>query len=176
MLITGLSTPVFPLNKVDTYLSGYYMDSEGAVYSTKSRFNVTKLAGTHTTSGRYYTLNKRTHRAVDLARRARAHPSFIVETSLPKVVLLTANASLTASATGLPPGRTKSARDASDVKGYLLATVGPTDRLIFGTDPVFHLSDVTAKAEAERVAGESGKEVVLLKIVGKVKVQKAVWE
>jgi hypothetical protein len=68
------------------------------------------------------------------------------------------------------------ARQAAMNKAYLLATLTPTGKLVFGTDPMFHLSEPVARAEAERVATASGSEVVLLKIVGKVKVQKAVWE
>lgn len=158
---------LFSLAELDRTLAGYLMDKDGNVYSTKHGPAPTRLHGTSTHSGRYYTLNKRTWKAADLVRRANAHPLFFKTPSA---------APVHATVAGLPAGRTKSAKAAASVKGYLLASIGPTDKLVFGTDPVFHLSDTTAKAEAERIAGESGKEVVLLQVVGKVKVQKAVWE
>lgn len=172
MLISGLSTPVFPLKNIDVYMSGYYMDREGGVWSTRRRHSAypVKLAGSLTPSGRYYTLNGRTHRADDVFRRASQHKDFMTHTG--------------GAAGALPAqlaksdlqGRTASATEAVSKKGYLLATLTPTGKLVFGTTPMFHTSDVTAKAEAERVAGLTGTEIVMLKIVGKVKVQKAVWE
>ena len=171
MLITGLQIPVFPLKTIDAYMDGYYIDRDGTVYSTKGRTGIARLSGSTTPSGRYYTLNKRTHRADDVFRRAKAHRDFVIETSpgvvsLPKVI----------ASAGLPAGRTKSARHAVSAKGYVLATLAPNDKLVFGTEPVFHVSDVTAREEAERIASTTGAEVVMLKVVGKVKIQKAVWE
>lgn len=168
MMITGLSIPVFPLKDIDTYARDYYMDSGGGVWSTKGRNGVTKLTGSITPSGlRYYTLNKRTHRADHLYRLAKSHKDFTAETSSTVAPPVTSAATL--------PGRTMSAASAVAGKGYLLATL-KHDRLVFGTKPVFHTDETTAKAEAERVAGLTGAEVVVLKVVGKVKVQKAVWE
>lgn len=175
MLIPGLHIPVFPLKTIDAYMDGYYIDRDGGVWSTKGRSASapTKLMGSSTPSGRYYTLNKRIHRADDVFRRARAHRDFITQTSpgvvnLPKVI--------TSASAGLPAGRTKSPREAAAAKGYVLATLSPNDKLVFGTEPVFHVSDVTAREEAERIASNTGAEVVLLKVVGKVKVHRAVWE
>lgn len=175
MLIPGLHIPVFPLKTIDIYMDGYYIDRDGGVWSTKGRSgsSPTKLMGSTTPSGRYYTLNKRTHRADDVFRRARQHKDFITETgntvgALPET--------RTQDLAGVLPGRSKSARQAVAVKGYVLATLSPNDKLVFGTDPMFHLTEPTAKAEAERIASNTGAEVVMLKVVGKVKVQKAVWE
>ncbi len=179
MLITGLQIPVFALKTIDVYMDGYYIDRDGNVWSTKGRSGSapTRLSGSTTPSGRYYTLNKRTHRADDVYRRARAHSTFVAETS-PIAALAQAaqSATLPAAVSALPAGRTKNAREAVAAKGYLLATLAPNGKLVFGIEPVFHVSDVTAKEEAVRIAGSSGAEVVMLKVVGKVKVQKAVWE
>ena len=174
MYITGLAIPVFPLKSIDIYMDGYYMDKDGNIWSTKGRAGApTKLMGSSTPSGRYYTLNKRTHRAEDIRRRAVHHGKFALETtpstSQPAVAPHPC-------AAALPQGRTKSARAMAEAKGFILATLSPNDRLVFGTDPVFHLTSETAKAEAERIAGITGAEVVMLGVIGKVKVQKAVWE
>ena len=176
MFIPGLQIPVFPLKSIDVYMDGYYIDRDGNVWSTKGRSGSapTKLLGSTTPSGRYYTLNKRTHRADDVFRRARNHRDFIAETS-PTTALTQVATKATAPA-ALPPGRTKSAKAAVQAKGFVLATLAPNDKLVFGTEPVFHLTPNTARAEAERIAGATGSEVVMLNIVGKVKVQKAVWE
>lgn len=176
MQIKGLSNHVFPLKKIDIYAEGYFMDAVGRVFSTKNRGTPVMLGGSVTPSGRYYTLNKRTYRSDDLFRKAMNHGDFKAETgqaspSLPVKGVVAQG--------GLPvalSGRTKSAREAVGAKGYMLATLNPQGKLVFGTDPVFHLTDTTAKEEAERIAGETGAEVVMLQIVGKVKVQKAVWE
>jgi len=170
MNILGIPVRVFSLKTIDTYMDGYYMDADGGVWSTRGRVPA-RLTGSSTPSGRYYTLNKRSHRADQLVYLARAHKTFASETA--KTIEL-------AVAKATPPaplqGRTQSARTAAGARGFLLATLTPTDKLAFGTNPVFHLTEATVRAEAERIAAESGIEVVLLRIVGKVKVQKAVWE
>lgn len=167
MRVTGIPVPVFALKTVDAYMDGYYIDRDNNIWSMKGRTGQgTKLMGSSTPSGRCYTLNKRTHRAIDVVRRARAHSFFIRETmedSTPVVPTLAERIR-------------GDARQAAMSKAYLLATLTPTGKLVFDTDPMFHLSEPLARAEAERVAAASGGEVVLLKIVGKVKVQKAVWE
>lgn len=168
-----LKLHLFPLSILDTFMSGYLMCEDGSVYSTKTSDKPVRLNGSVTPSGRYYTLNKRTYRADDLLRRAKAHSRFHAETSS---YVCAAAAAAAPKHDPAPVGRTKSARQAASVKGFMLATIGVNDKLIFGTEPMLHLSDVTAKAEAERIAVATGQEVVLLQIVGKVKMQKAVWE
>lgn len=170
MLLPGLNIPVFPLNRVDFFMTGYYMDRDGGVWSNKGKAPA-KLLGSKTPSGHYYTLNKRTVRADTLVPRAKLHKDFITETSN-TVGALPAQAPAPVNLAG----RTKSARHAVTDKGYVLATLAPNDKLVFGTEPVFHLTEETAKAEAERVAASTGSELVVLKVIGKVKVQKAVWE
>lgn len=170
MQVNGIPVPVFPLSKANQYLHGYYMDSACRIWSTRAGKQPQPLLGSQNPSGHYYTLNRQTYRSEQLVRLATSHRDYIAETSDAK----TSSAQL---ATGVClKGRTKSASAAATAKGYLLATLTPDDRLVFGTEPMFHMSDTTAKEEAERVAGTSGREVVLLRIVGKVKVQKAVWE
>lgn len=177
MNIAGIPVPVFALSIIDRYMDGYFVDRDLNVWSTKGR-TPARLSGTQTPSGRYFTLNKRTHRALDLQRKVRLHPNFLNETS--SQVVATVNARTVVAQGGLPvslpPGRTKSPRQAAASKGYMLATINPNDKLVIGTEPVFHLDEATAKTEAERVASLNGSEVLVLKIVGKVKVQKAVWE
>lgn len=168
---------LFPLTKLHfgTYLEGYYMDADCHIWSTRGT-TPKMLKGSKTPSGRYYVLNKTSYRADNLQLKARAHKDFAKDTGT------TAQATPVRGAVakgGLPvalPGRTVSAVEAASKKGFILATMSSKGKLVFGTDPVFHLSETSAKAEAERVAGISGAQIVVLQIVGKVKIQKAVWE
>ena len=172
MLLPNYPIPLFDLTLVDRYLSSYFMDREGTVYSTKSGSPV-KLNGSRTPSGRYFTLNKRSFRQDNLQRMARNHPRFLAETTH-----LKSNA-LPAAPKNVAPSmrwRTKEAREAIRQKGFLLATLSPAGKLVFGTEPMFHLLEQSARDEAERVASAAGAEIVMLQVVGKVKVQKAGWE
>ena len=173
MFLPNLKVPVFDLSLVASHLRDYFMDRQGNIYSMKSG-NPVKLGRSYTPSGQYFSLNKRSIRQDHLFIAAESHTRFMEETGQTVDALkgVVAQGDLPVSL----PGRTKNVREAVTGKGYLLATLNPKDKLVFGTEPMFHLRDTTAKAEAERIATETGAEVVMLKIVGKVKVQKAVWE
>jgi hypothetical protein len=167
---------VFPLVQMDSMLNGYFMDANGSVYSNKSPRGVgvlTKLSGTRQPSGHYYTLNKRTFRADDLIRRAKAHKSFIFETKVP-----ISSTAIGAAVDGVVcMGRTKSAERAVAVKGYVIATIGPTDRFVFGTDPVLHVGESTVREEASRIAAlKPGIEVVILKVHASVVSGGVTWK
>jgi hypothetical protein len=170
---------VFPLVKMDQYMDGYFMDQAGNVYSNKTSRNgtLTKLGGSSTPSGRYYTLNKRTHRADDLVARARRHGSFAQEVNPQAVAVARAVMSQGGLPVALPHNKAKSAAKLVEVKGYVLATVGPSDRLVFGTDPVFQLDEATATTEAQRIAMlKPGTRVVLLRAVKSVVAGGVKWD
>jgi hypothetical protein len=170
---------VFPLVKMDQYMDGYFMDQAGNVYSNKTSRNgtLTKMGGSRTPSGTYYTLNKRTHRSDDLYARAKRHPAFAVEVNPSAVAVAKAVMSQGGLPVALPANKAKSAAKLVEVKGYVLATVGPTDRLVFGTDPVFQLDEVTATTEAQRIAMlKPGTRVVLLKAVKSVVAGGVKWD
>lgn len=171
MQVQGLSVPVFPLVLASQFLDGYFVSSAGDIYSTRSARGqgAVRLSGSKTPSGRYFTLNKRTYRYDDVIRMARNHKDFAKHT------VATGQAVYKPMAT-TPGVRTNSAQQAVASKGFVLATMNPNGKLVFGTEPMYHLTDKSARAEAERVATVSGNEIVLLQIIGKVKVQKAVWE
>lgn len=177
MYISGLN--VFPLVKMDQYMDGYFMDQAGTVYSNKlSRAGtLSKLSGSSTPSGRYYTLNKRTHRADDLVARAKRHPAFAVEVNPSAVAATKAIVSQGGLPVTLPCNKSKTASKLLSTKGYVLATVGPTDKLVFGTDPVFQLDEATAITEAQRIAMlKPGTRVVLLKAVKSVVAGGIKWD
>lgn len=168
MYLEGFKQPVFPFTLVDQHLTNYFMTRDGAIISTASGTS-RQLSGSIASGTRYYTLNKRTFSGPALKMRALQHPSFKTETTDAPAAVKPVEATL-------PADRTTSPRKAAEIKGFVLATLSPGDKLVFGTTPVFHASEVSAKQEAERVASTTGGEIVVLKIVGKVKVQKAVWE
>ena len=172
MMLPNFPIPLFDLSWSSNVFRGYFMDREGTVYSTKSGSPV-RLKGSCTPSGRYFTLNKRSFRQDNLQLMARNHPKFLAETTHLKSNVLPAAPKNVAPSM---QWRTKEAREAIRQKGFLLATLSPAGKLVFGTEPMFHLLEQSARDEAERVASTTGAEIVMLKIVGKVKVQKAVWE
>lgn len=178
MLIAGHN--VFPLVHHSNLLAGYFMDKDGNVFSNKSpntSGNLTRLMGSRQPSGHYYTLNKRTYRADDLVHAAERHMRFTAETQSMQEALANALPPASAAAAQLPLGRTKSAKAAVAHKGYVLATVGPTDRFVFGTDPVLHTTETTAREEAARIATlKPGTEVVILKAVASVTAGATVWK
>ena len=166
MIVQGIPKPVFHLAQVDPLMRGYYMDGDFQVWSVRGHKGTpTRLSGSITPSGRYYTLAGRTFKDTEIRRRAQAYPEFKKETQM---------AAPAPSRTAVPTVQT-SATAAVAAKGYLLATL-VKDRLVFGTTPAFHASIASAKTEAERIASASGAEIVVLQVIGKVKVQKAVWE
>jgi hypothetical protein len=170
------SLHVFPLVQMDSMLNGYFMDASGNVYSNKSLHSagvLAKLSGSRQPSGHYYTLNKRAFRADDLIRRARAHKSFVFETKVP-----ISSTAIDAAVDGVVcMGRTKSAERAVAVKGYVIATIGPSDRFVFGTDPVLHVGESTVKEEAGRIAAlKPGTEVVILKVHASVVAGGVTWK
>lgn len=168
---------VFPLVKADSLFHGYFMDAEGNVYSNKAHSQrLAALNGSRTPSGRYYTLNGRAYRADRLIAMAKQLPSFVMETGQATTPVIV-SAPAAPNNQPLPVGRTKSAAAAVKAKGFLLAHVGPTDRLVFGTDPVLHLTRSTAVEEATRVASlKPGTKVVLLQIIASVVAGGTQWE
>lgn len=171
MQLSGLN--VFPLVKMDRYCDGYFMDVNGVVYSNKTSRNgtLTRMQGTRQPSGHYYTLNRRSYRADALVSQARRHAEFGKETSavVPPVVLPRAVVSQGGLPVQIVGNKAQRASKLLESKGYVLATVGPSDKLVFGTDPVFQLDLATAEQEALRIATmKPGTTVVLLHAVKSV--------
>jgi len=169
---------VFALVKMDVTMSGYFMDKDGAIFSTKSGL-LKRMSGSRTPGGHYFTLNKRTHRLDVLVSMARNHAHFAIETGLAKTPAPVA-VDVAVYQGGLPvalQGRTRSAASAIRIKGWMLATVGPTDKLVFSTDAVFHLMEDTATEEAVRIATlKPGTEVVIMRVYKSVVAGGVTWK
>jgi hypothetical protein len=177
---------LFPLVRVSQYMADYFVDKDFNVYSVrmKNRNAPARLAGTVTPTGQHnYTLNKRTFSKSVIKNMAASHADFLRETGQVAPAWPTAvspgatHGPAAVPTTGLPVGRTRSAKKVVGGKGFMLATVGPSDKLVFGTDAVFHESVETAKEEALRVAGlKPGTEVVVLQVIASVSVGGAAWK
>lgn len=164
---------VFPLKKIHVRYDGYYVNSDGKILSTrKTKGQLVELKGSqaHSWSPRYVTLSGATFGYNQMVGWARAHADWSDETGVYKVPTEYKDTG----AMGF--GRTKSAAEVVKAKGIMLATIGEHDQLVFGSKPVFHKEAKTARAEAERIARESGLKVVMLQVVGAVSVGKTVWE
>lgn len=165
---------VFPLKKINARYDGYYVNRDGKILSTrKTKGQLVELKGSqaHSWSPRYVTVAGATFGYNQMVGWARAHADWNKETA---EVSLTSNEYKDTGAMGF--GRTKSAAEVVKAKGIMLATIGEHDQLVFGSKPVFHKEAKTARAEAERIAKESGLKVVMLQVVGAVSVGKTVWE
>jgi hypothetical protein len=165
---------VFPLKKINARYDGYYVNRDGKILSTrKTKGQLVELKGSqaHSWSPRYVTLAGATFGYNQMVGWARAHADWNKEMA---EVSLTSKEYKDTGAMGF--GRTKSAAEVVKAKGIMLATIGEHDQLVFGSKPVFHKEAKTARAEAERIAKESGLKVVMLQVVGAVSVGKTVWE
>ena len=164
---------VFPLKKVNARYDGYYVSRDGKILSTrKTKGQLVELKGSqaHSWSPRYVTLDGVTFGYNRIVGWARASIDWNDETGVYKVPTEYKDTG------AMGVDRTKSAAEVVKAKGIMLATIGEHDQLVFGSKPVFHKEAKTARAEAERIAKESGMKVVMLQVVGAVSVGKTVWE
>ena len=171
MLVHGQN--VFPLQKIHDRYYGYYVNRDGKILSTrKTKGQLVELKGSqaHSWSPRYVTLAGATFGYNQMVGWARAHADWNDETGAYKMPTEYKDTG------AMGVGRTKSAAEVVKAKGIMLATIGEHDQLVFGSKPVFHKEAKTARAEAERIAKESGLKVVMLQVVGAVSVGKTVWE
>lgn len=165
---------LFPLSYVYPSLGGYYMDADGAIYSSKRSKTLSRLFGTNSSGVRYYTLNKSSWSGTDLLRRARGDSRFDAET---KTII-------TAKHIGaqLPiPAVDARAHAASlelglKAKGFMIGTVQGT-ALSFAKTPTIHTTEASVKSEAERLARlQPGIKFVIVKVCNVVVASSVSWE
>ena len=170
------------------YLDGYFYDPfTKSIWSNKRSNKLQQLAGTaeytyNPNMGRRYVLGlrKRSYVTTDFVRAY----EYFANTGVGKTWIASIASSKDVPEHSIPPAtcvvdekhRTHSALKFVTQKGYMLATIGDKDQLIVGQKPMFHLSMTTAAPEAERIARESGMQVVVLHADRSVKVAKTVWE
>lgn len=175
---------LYPLSHYIGSLTGYYMDAEGEVWSTK-RGGLVKLMGSTPMklrfgryvegSTRYFTLNGLSYTHEQLKNGCVYDPRFNEETNNPyerqpggygpKVLSAktlgvdlakVAEAQKVAAVSSEIRAHAKDMNSGVKDKGFIIATLDPKDggRLIFGTKPVVHLTPESAKNEMERLANE----------------------
>ncbi len=189
MLIDGHN--LFPLNNIDPNANGYFMDTLGYIYSQRARKGqLTKLIGSITNSGHYYTLGGRTIRADDLTRNARNHKSWGAETS----GISTEAADILNQIRARSTARKNADMPRTDIlkiidrtyaqnmnaailnRGVLIASV-QDDKLLFGTNPRIHVGEESWKAEMQRFAKVApGTKFVALQIITSVVAGGLKWE
>lgn len=174
MLLNGVN--VFPLRVTFGRLVDYFMDAGGNVYSTK-RGPLRALAGSRNGSGEIvYTLAGVSYSRRQLTKVAFAHADFKTETGGFGEAIAVAEAIDRKVGGAVVNGRTQNANQLVANKGYMIATVGPNSRLIFGSNPTFHVGESTVKAEAERIANLTpGTRVVILKVHASVVAGGVTW-
>jgi exoribonuclease II len=151
------------------------MDAARAVWSMKTG-KLIRLSGSHTRSGRYYSLAGQTYREDFLNRMAQAHSSFNEHTRAPDILSML-------KAKKASPESNDSARvhapnfDAGiKSKGYMIATV-ENGRILFAKSPTIHLTQNSVEAEMERLALISpGTKFIYVKICKSVVSGGVTWE
>lgn len=145
----GWTINVFPLLKVDSRLSAYYITRDGQVFSTISK-TPTRLSGSRSISGTYFTLNRRSYRADRLLTMAKTHPEFEKET---RQICL----SKTEDEVTTIKDRVHASTVAAGLngKGWVIAQVAIHEGeqfLMFGSKPKIHMTPDSVTAELARLA------------------------
>lgn len=177
MLVHGRN--LFPLNNIEPAAHGYFMDADGAIYSTRAKANqLRRLFGTHTSSGRYFKMGHYTHRLDHLVNRAKSHPNWSAET---KATISLSNIDYKA-----PKPSVQNAEQrmyACDIhtairnRAVIIAAVNENGKLVFGTDPKMHVGEESYRSEMQRLASlKPGTKFVALQIVTAVTATGVQWE
>jgi hypothetical protein len=173
-MTTASKNDLFHLGIVLSDYNGYWMDTAGAVYSTRKSDTPTLMTGSNTRSGRYYTMNGRS----------------VCESVLLNLTISSAGwrgfleARKTKPADTKPAGQSSDSKWAHDTrhglaeKGWVVATVNKcSGNLVFGSKPKIHLTEASVKAELERLATVfKGDTFVSLKITHEVVANGISWK
>lgn len=176
MNINGVNN-LFPLSNINASYTGYYMNSDGHVFSTKKVTTPQRMIGasqgfgstrkvifTFSTGGR----RPVTEQGATLFANAKRHANWVKETTDQAIAMFPA-----AKKTIFPASSITTERDhATDLaaglksKGYVIAKVDG-GALVFGSKPVIHTTLDSVKAEVQRLAEKSpGMQIVYLKVEG----------
>lgn len=181
---------LFPLTKLSTALTGYFIDKEGQVYSTKGSKGLQRLQGSQPQKygPRYFTLANRTYVQSSLIEQAKAHPDFKAETTPAPApvktaafpgskasttqsfadVLRTAQAVNTAISRPTITDYAKTTDEALTGRGSMIAAI-KNGAFVFDANPVIYTSVPSLKSEMERLAkANPGVRYVSFTITGSV--------
>lgn len=163
---------LFPLNNINSRFSGYLMDADDNIYTTKNKFQTpTTMTGSRTSSGHYFTLNKNTYRRDFLVNAARNHRLFKSETAAPQVAVV--------SEVVKSNDKRSYAKDLDEgikLRGVMIAAV-ENGKLVFSSEPKIHTTEQSYRSEMERLANtKPGMKFVSVKITGSVVAGGVKWE
>lgn len=167
MLMHGIN--VYDMSRVSTNYRGYYMDRDGGIYSAKaSPSRLTRLAGSLTASGRYFTLNGRSYRHDTLKSQFVGRPDFKQEFSV--------GVDLTPAKTSSDRSHAASTEAGIAAKGYIIGRA-QGNAIVLGSQPAIHLTLKSVNSEMERLANaHPGVKFVRLKVDGSVVAGGVRWE
>lgn len=161
---------LFHLHLISARLSGYYINAQGHVYSTR-RGGIDRLYGNAKTG--QFKLNYINYTADWLLRAAKHHKLFEAETRVGAQALTTARV---CKVTQL--GDSVHAADVAhgvEKQGWVIASIAD-GALAFGLKPKIHLTEASVRAEMTRLAtAHPGVKFVSLKIEKTLVSQGLVW-
>lgn len=174
---------LFPLSLLNTNLKdGYYMDAAGSVFSTRGRGGLTRLSGSHTNSGRYFSFQTKmygracTYRADELRQRVLSHKDFHAHTK-EEITMEKLGVDVTKLKAKSQGARNHAATvDAGiEQRGSVIGRVHK-GHLVFGSEPKIHTSEQSVKDEMQRLALQyPGVKFVELKITKSVVAGGVTW-
>ena len=158
------------MSRVSANFKGYYMSNDGEIYSAKATLGrLTRLAGSNTASGRYYTLNGQSYRHDRLKTMVMQSAHFKQEFVTPiERTPDRLQVTMRVHAESVDAGVAK--------KGYIIARV-QGKALVLGSEPKIHLTIGSVNSEMERLANaHPGVKFVRLKIDGSAVAGGVRWE
>lgn len=165
----GTLTGLFPLSKLNSGWTDYYINAKGEVFSSKRSTTPGKLNGSSTGLFSLSPSNGASATNVkgsDLLRRAKTHKDWAAETMKGFV----------------PPKDAPSDRDHAatleegiEKRGWIIGRV-EGEALVFGSKPKVHTTEESLVSEMERLAlANPGVQLIAAKIDRSVKAAKIVW-
>lgn len=172
---------LFPLNEIvngngiyfyQGLASGYYMDVNGAIYSTRRGKGLVQLNGSRTVSGHYYTIGGTSYRHDKLFEAAKKSKTWAAHVGggLVEPMIGTRGSEKRSYAPNLP--------SAIKQHAVMIASVTPDGyKLIIGSNPKFHLGEDSWRSEMQRLASlKPGTKFIALEIKAAIIAGGVVWE
>lgn len=156
----GSKSNLFPLNLVYAYLTGYWIDGKGTIWSTRQKAEPQPMK---TTSSGNIQLCLRSHSASRLLRSAQSHGSWRTHTEPAVAKVVT------------KPVATAAQTNAKVPAGWIIGTLTGTS-FSFAEKPKVHVTETSVKEELERLAkSKPGVTFVSLKIDRSATAGGVVW-
>lgn len=181
MYFEKLRKHLFPLAEVTTSYAGYFMSTEGEVYSTMQSADGRKMtgSGTYGSKNRYYTLNGISVNGIDLFNRARRNTKWAEHTN-PSLAKMVPEVAPKLQGTPADRSHARSLDEGLKAKGWVLAKVAEHKGekfLMFGSKPAIHTTPASYRSELQRLAtSQPGTKFVALRVETSLVAGGLVWE